>query len=208
MTRPISTGFDSVLQGDVVRPIILVEMLFDSGAVRLWNGLTDLVYSGNTYTGAGTLLSVSTVEDTADISARGITISLSGISDSVMSLALDEKYQNRTANVYFGIIGVPDLLKTESGDYFVDFDLINFDVSSSDRNEYIPIFTGLMDQMTIADSGDTLNIGLTVESRMIDLERPRIWRYTSEDQKRVYPTDKGFDYVNDLQTKTILWGRK
>ena len=208
MTRSISTGFDSVLQGDVVRPIILVEMLFDSGAVRLWNGLTDLVYDSDTYTGAGTLLSVSTVEDTADISARGITISLSGISASIMSLALDEKYQNRTANVYFGIIGVPDLLKTESGDYFVDFDLINFDVSDSDRNEYVPIFTGLMDQMTIADSGDTLNIGLTVESRMIDLERPRIWRYTSEDQKRVYPNDKGFDYVNDLQTKTILWGRK
>jgi len=208
MTKPISTGFDSVLQGDVVRPIILVEMLFDSGAVRLWNGLTDLIYDGDTYTGAGTLLSISTVEDTADISARGITISLSGISASIMSLALDEKYQNRTANVYFGIIGVPDLLLTQAGEYIVDIDLINYDVSSSDRNEYIPIFTGLMDQMTIADAGETLNIGLTVESRMIDLERPRVWRYTSEDQKRVYPNDKGFDYVNDLQTKTILWGRK
>ena len=208
MTRPISTGFGSVLQGDVVRPIILVEMLFDSGAVRLWNGLTDLVYSGNTYTGAGTLLSVSTVEDTADISARGITISLSGISSSIMSLALDEKYQNRTANVYFGIYTTSDYLKSEAGDYIVDFNLINFDVSASDRNEFIPVFTGLMDQMTISYSGDTLNIGLTVESRMIDLERPRVWRYTSEDQKRVYPNDKGFDYVNDLQTKTILWGRK
>ena len=104
MTRPISAGFDSVLQGDVVRPIILVELLFDSGAVRLWNGLTDLVYSGETYTGTGSLLSVSTIEDTADISARGVTISLSGISASNISLSLDEKYQNRTANVYFGII--------------------------------------------------------------------------------------------------------
>ena len=62
--------------------------------------------------------------------------------------------------------------------------------------------------MSINDTGETLTISVSIESRLIDLERPRIWRYTSEDQKRVYPTDKGFDFVNDLQSKQIIWGRE
>jgi len=182
MTRPISAGFASALQASTVQPLTLVELLFDTGSVRLWSGLDNLTYDGNVYTGVGMLLGISSVEETADIAARGITISLSGINQQAISLALTEKYQNRTCNIYFALSGlVADAIK---------------------------IFSGLIDQMSINDTGDQLTISVTVESRLIDLERPRTSRYTSEDQKRTFPNDKGFDFVNDLQTKQILWGRK
>jgi hypothetical protein len=64
-----------------------------------------------------------------------------------------------------------------------------------------------MDTMGIEDSGDTANIGLTAESRLIDLERSRERRYTSEDQKIDYPNDKGLEFIADLQDKEIVWGR-
>ena len=48
---------------------------------------------------------------------------------------------------------------------------------------------------------------MTVESRLIDLERARDWRYTSENQKSLYPNDKGLDFVVDLQDMPIAWGR-
>jgi hypothetical protein len=64
-----------------------------------------------------------------------------------------------------------------------------------------------MDVMGIEDSGDTANINVTAESRLIDLERSRERRYTSEDQKINYPNDKGLEFIADLQDKELVWGR-
>jgi len=69
------------------------------------------------------------------------------------------------------------------------------------------MFSGRMDTMSIKDSGDTANISLTAESRLIDLERSRERRYTSEDQKIDYPNDKGLEFIADLQNQEIVWGR-
>lgn len=182
MTRSLAAGFASALQSSAIQPIVLVELKFDSAPVRLWSGIGTITYGGNSYLGAGVLLGLSSIEDTTEIGAKGIQVSLSGISAEFINIALAEKYQNREANIYFALSGqVADAVK---------------------------VFSGLIDQMIINDTGESLTISVSIESRLIDLERPRIWRYTSEDQKRVYPTDKGFDFVNDLQTKQIIWGRE
>jgi len=73
-------------------------------------------------------------------------------------------------------------------------------------SDFVNIFTGYMDQMNIEETGKTASIELTVENKLIDLERPRIRRYTEKYQKSVYPNDKGFDEVNDLQDKVFVWG--
>jgi hypothetical protein len=184
MSRSFSANFAAILEDPVMSPFLAVELLFDSGAVRLWTGLTPLVVGGVTYTGAGSLLAVSAVEETSEIAARGANMTLSGIPSEIISLALNEDYQGRTAKIYFGLLNV-----------------------TSGAPEMCEIFSGLMDQMNIEDTGTTLTVELTVENRLIDLERARIRRYTSEDQKRVYPDDLGLDFVNDLQDKEIIWGR-
>jgi hypothetical protein len=63
-----------------------------------------------------------------------------------------------------------------------------------------------MDVMTIEDAGATANINVTAESRLIDLDRSRARRFTSEDQKIDYPDDKGLEMVASLQDTVIIWG--
>jgi hypothetical protein len=162
---------------------VAIDLDFDSGAVRLWNGYTDLGIDGDTFTGAGSFLSVSSVEETAAIAARGITMTLSGIDASLISVALAENYQNREARVYLGAI------------------------QSDGTIQSYQVFAGRLDVMTIEEAADTATIAVTAENRLIDLERPRIRRFTSEDQKALYPGDLGLDYVNDLQDKTLDWGK-
>ena len=70
------------------------------------------------------------------------------------------------------------------------------------------LFQGRMDSMTINDGGDEIIITLSVESRLIDLEKPNETRYTSEEQKRLFSGDLGLDFVTDLQDKDINWGGK
>jgi hypothetical protein len=158
-----------------------IELEFDSGTVRLWNGYGDLSYGGNTFLGSGNLLGISAIEEAAEIGAKGASMLLSGISSTILSYALNENYQYRIASIYVGTIdgGTVSAYK---------------------------VFSGRMDVMTINETGDTCTISITAESRLIDLERPRIRRWTSEDQKSLYAGDKGFDYVNSLQQANIKWG--
>ena len=62
--------------------------------------------------------------------------------------------------------------------------------------------------MNITETGETSTIELMVENRLIDLERARVARFTSGYQKSLYAGDKGLDFIEDLQSKDIVWGRK
>lgn len=204
MSRDVAQLIKDALDDDVIYPFFAVEMMFDSGPLRLWTGLGDLQYQGNTFTGTGTLLSVSEISETAELSVRGASLSLSGIPSDILSYALTEDYQGRLCKIYFGLFSKGFLL-LETGDFLLaeDGSKIRFENILSD---FVNIFTGYMDQMNIEETGETASIELTVENKLIDLERPRVKRYTEKYQKSVFPDDKGFDEVNDLQDKVFVWG--
>lgn len=205
MSRDLSSGVLGLIEDDVVYPFFAVELLFDTDALYLWTGLGDLIYNGQTYTGTGTLLNISDVEETVEIAARGATLTLSGIPSEVLALALTEPYQGRQCKIYFGLFNKGTLLK-EDGAYILleDGSRIALELQELGLTE---IFAGYMDQMNINEQADTCDVELKVESKLVDLERARVRRYSSGYQKAVYPNDKGFDFVEDLQDKEIVWGR-
>jgi len=178
MTRSgVPSGFsDASFTG-----FLAVELKFDSGTLRIWNGYGDLTVDGQTYTGGGNLINVSAIEESADIGAKGVSMSLTGVSSSILATALTENYQYREANIYIGTI------------------------ASGTVSSY-KAFSGRMDVMTINEQGESCTVSLTAESRLIDLERSRVRRWTSEDQKQIDGTDKGFEFVNSLQETAIQWG--
>jgi hypothetical protein len=61
-----------------------------------------------------------------------------------------------------------------------------------------------MDQMSI-DLGETAAVTVRLENRMADWERPRVRRYTDEDQQRAYPGDLGFQFLTATVDKDIVW---
>jgi hypothetical protein len=67
-------------------------------------------------------------------------------------------------------------------------------------------FAGRLDVPTIMDGADRCEIQITYESRLIDLNRAREWRYTHESQQQISPGDRGFEYVAGLQEREIRWG--
>lgn len=174
--RDISTALSDKLLGKDVDLFVAVELMFDSGALRIWSGIGDKPIGGQTYTGTGSLLSVGGIEESDDLSAPGASISLNGVDSSLVSLAIQEPYQNRDCRILLG-----------SGEDFFE------------------IFSGFMDVMTIEDSGETCIINLTVESRLIILDRKVPLRYTQETQNSLYPGDTFFSTVASLQDKKVNW---
>ena len=174
--RDISTALSNKLLGKDVDLFVAVELMFDSGALRIWSGIGDKSIGGQTYTGTGSLLSVGGIEESDGLSAPGASISLSGVDSSLVSLAIQEPYQNRDCRILLG-----------------------------SEDDFFEIFSGFMDVMIIEDNGETCIVNLTVESRLIILDRKVPLRYTQETQNSLYPGDTFFSTVASLQDKKVDW---
>lgn len=208
MSRSLSAGIVEALGADAIKPFFAVRLFFDTQTLSFWTGLGELTVSGVTYTGTGQFLQISQLSETAEISAKGAVITLSGLPSNLISLALTEPYQGRVCEIYFGAIDAnKTYLLDEAGNYILHEDGSAIDLTTGDPNEIVLVFSGYMDQMNIDEGPETSTIGVAVESKLIDLERPRVFRYTDASQKSRFPDDKGFEYVEDLQDKRFNWGR-
>lgn len=197
MTRTLTSGMQTVATADVVRPIFLVQLLFDDvyntedppelihTQLYLWNGIGDLTVDSVTYVGTGTLLDISSMKESSDLTANGMSLTLSGVTEPLISKARDVDYQGREVKIFLGAM---DATNTVIADPAL-------------------IFSGFMDTMIITDGAETATIRLTVENRLIEFQRSRIRRYTAEDQKIDYPADKGLEFVAEMSEKEIVWGK-
>jgi hypothetical protein len=186
MTRDLTSGLLTEVTAQVMQPCILFEGEFEGGTVRLWSGLGDLTWNSVIWTGAGNLLGVSAVEETTAVVANGITVSLSGIPVEWRSAAIDGARQGKPGRVWFGALDAAGALVADP---------------------YM-LFAGRLDVPEITFGGETFAITITYESRLIDLTRPREWRYTHESQQILFPGDKGLEYVTTIQDKAVAWGQR
>lgn len=208
MSRDLLSSIVTNLEAAEVKPLFAVELYFDTQTIYMWTGLGDLVFGGNTYIGTGQFLEISELQETAEIAAKGATITLSGIPSELISLAISEPYQGRKCKIYFGLLDAnQQFLTLEDGSYLLNEDGSRIDVTAGDKDALSEVFSGYIDQMSIEEGADTSVMIMNVESRLIDLERQRIFRYTDQNQKIRYPNDRGLEFVEDLQDKQFNWGR-
>lgn len=181
MTRNLAAPMVTEVTADQLRPLVLVKFEFDSGDLRLWNGIRPLTYNAEVYTGAGTLLQISGIQETQQLKAAGVEFMLSGIDAGAISVAMAEDYQGRLVTLWFGALDENDLV-----------------VDSPFQQ-----FQGVLDLMELTDDGGEAIIKVTAENDLVALERPRVRRNTDEDQELDYPGDRFFEFVPGLQEKEI-----
>ena len=182
MARSITSALDTGLTAPVIEPFFAVDFDFRSAPLYFWSGIGEKVISGKTYTGSGNLIQLGEVYEVSDLSAQGCTLTVSGIPSQMLALALQEPYQGRYCRISLGV--------------------------TNDLSTFTEIFTGLMDKMDIQEGQDSSTIIISVESRLIDLERPRTRRFTQSDQQSRFPLDKGLDFVATLADSQLTWGKQ
>lgn len=188
MTRDLTSSVDSEVTKQVVEPFLLAELMFKNDPVYVWSGVGTLSWNGNDYRGVGDLGDINPIGETTDLKAEGLAFSLSGVPASTISLALSTNYQGEIARLRMGF-----------------FDGNGIDTANI-ISDPVVISEGLMDQLDINEQGDTSEVTVKAESRLIDLQRAREWLYDDESQKSLYSGDDGFEYVPSLQNKAVTWG--
>ena len=185
MSRNLSTDYTNALDDAVIYPAVLVDLGFPAQTFYYWTGYGDLTWNGNTYQGLGHLASVSEINEKGTVEAEGITLGLNGIEPSLLAAFLRDAQQGQTVSVHLALL---------------DDDGVLIDVAED-------AFSGLFDVPTIVKGNPESNISLSVESRLIELQKSKERRYTNEDQKELFPGDESLRWVAGLQEKEITWGR-
>jgi hypothetical protein len=165
----------------VAAPVVLAELDFASGPFRAWTGLGPLHWAGKTFEGVGAIGAVSEVEETVELRAVRLTLALSPVPQEVVDIALAERsFRLRPARLWGALLD-------PHGAFVAD---------------PFPLWAGLMDTMEVTD-GTEPRVTLACESRLVDLERAEVRRYTDADQQGEYPGDRFFEFVPALQEAEI-----
>jgi hypothetical protein len=183
MSRGLSVDNEAATTASVVRPALFVELEYESGTVYFNSWDKPIVYDGHTWVGTGNLGKVSSIEESSDAKAQGISLTASGLDVGAVATALGEHYQGRVGRIYIGFL--------DSSYQLVD--------------DLHLIFQGTMDSQTIS-LGETGEITVTVENMLADWQRPNRWLYNNADQQSLYPGDRGLEFVEQSTEKEIQWG--
>lgn len=161
-----------------VAAVILVEMWFSSGTIRLCTAAVDVVYSGNTYLASGPLGTVEAIKDSTG-TPSSLSLSISGVPTENLSLALNTSARNVACYLRLAIMdGTTQAI--------LDAPLLG---------------AFRLDQMTI--NGST--IAVTAHPLHRTFSRAKPVRYTDVDQQRLYAGDKSLQYITSQAQKTDVW---
>jgi hypothetical protein len=181
--RDLDAGLASKIVAGTVYPVLFLEGEFSTGTGRWWSGVGEFSWNGSTWYGLGGLLSLSQIDEGTGVEARGFSVDLSGQSSANLSLALSACRQGKVARVWLGALTAAGVLEDDP---------------------YL-LARGKLDVAGGNDDGETAVITVRYEGRLVDLERAREYRYTTESQRLFYPNDLGFEFVPSLQDTFDTW---
>lgn len=181
--RSNSAAFNAAIAANVVKPRILVDAEFTGGTVYIWNGIGDLTWNSNTYSGVGNLLGVNTVVENLEATPETITIEFEGITAAYKSLALSSVDFKNQVTVRLAVLDTNDAVITDP------------DV----------LFIGNMDEVFMSEGKETSKFNLVVVNELSATQRVKERRYTDEDQKSIHSTDTAFRHAANAE-KDTRWG--
>lgn len=183
MSRPLSAESIAAVTSASLRPVMLYEGVWASATVRLWTGIGDLTWNGQTWQGIGTFLGISEIVETAETRIEGVDVSLSGVPLTEISKALGQSRTGLAGALYFGVMD-------DNGTVVAD-----------------EMFRGRMDVVAVREeSGDICTLSVRYLSRLADMRKASARRYTDEDLQNEFAGDKGLEYLASIQDAQIEFG--
>ena len=185
MSRIVSTTNATEADKLSIVAVVMADLDFVSGIVRVHDGSGSLSFGGNTYSGVGQFGGIDVIDENIDIVARGIKLTLSGVDSVFVTPTMTEVYQNRDVTLYLGFVNQATgaLLDTPE-----------------------TIWEGRMNQMSFRIDKGVASIELTCEHRL--RREPRIARYSDEDQRVLFAGDRFFDLMFAIQGFVGKWGAR
>lgn len=189
MSREIPGDLGTAIEKPVVRPFMALH-INTPDPVYAWTGHGTISFEDGDnvmreWVGAGGIGTLDEVSEGTDGSATGIRATLLQVPAEFRDDLADQAVRGVAFHVYVGALN-ETMQQVEAS---------------------LLIWKGRLDEYRIIDSGDTISVQVTGESRAIDQRRPAIKRFTDEYQQRQHSGDLFFQYVPQMAEISILWAQ-
>ena len=187
MARGLTSSIKTELATGVIDPVLLVEIEFGT-PVYLTNAPFDITSSvsgsSRTYLTNGHLKNITGINETNKPTKNSLQLTLSGVDQTYISIALSENIINKEVYIYRGFLDANNALIADS----------------------FLLFFGTIDEYRITDNTTTANLVLNLTSHWGNFEKTSGRVTTDNSQQRFFSGDKGMEFAA-LTVRDIKWGR-
>lgn len=189
MTVETNAGFDANAEASAYGALLLVELAFASGTMRLTTWPVDVVALAQTWTGIGNLGGMAELRESEDGAGEKLTLMLSPVNESLLALALGNvnEYQGREVQVWLMLVDAaqPDTAQTPVKRFAGHMDMVRIE-----RDPESGAGTIKLDCVTAAHDSRSNPSGL---------------RISHQQHLQEHPGELGLAYVVDLAGKPSPW---
>lgn len=180
--RDIDNPNAVALDGETIRYIFLVDLQLDNSPIAFNSAPRSIAWNSKTFVGAGNLGSVGNISESTDLDPASCSVTLSGVNETLLSALLSENYVNRP--------GIIHAVMINANDQFI--------------GAPFEWFSGVIDDLRIT-KGNRSRIDVRLIDELALWTRPKVMRYTHQAQQAKHPGDKGFEFVESIATREIIW---
>ena len=188
MARGLSSSVKTELATGVIDPVLLVEIEFGT-PIYLTNAPFDITSSvsgsSRTYQSNGHFKNITGVNETNKPTKNSLQLTLSGVDQTYISIALSENIINKEVYIYRGFL----------------------DSSNALISDPFLLFFGTVDEYRITDTTQTSNLVLNLTSHWGNFQKTSGRVTTDNSQQRFFSGDKGMEFAA-LTVRDIRWGRE
>lgn len=182
MSRDLPSGLATAAAAPHVTHFVLLEIELDGGSIYLASAPHSVDYGGNTYQAAAGIGTIEPLEEIDGV-ARGLTFTLSLVSEAAIASALTEHVQGRAVTLRWAAITAAGLQVEPT------------------------TWRGYMDVQTIEDGAAPV-LRVTAEHAMIRWDQAPGILFSHADQLEVDAADLFFEHAAAMVDKTISWPSK
>lgn len=179
--RTLTGATQTAIASGAIGAVLLLQMDY-SPVVRLCSANHTLSWGGFDWSGAGSLGAVEPVKD-ATGEVQALRFQLSGVPSSSIALVFNQSARNRACTLRLALL----------------------DSNTRQILDAVLLGSFVLDQTTVTEANGQATIGVTALHMASVFRRVKPSRYTSADQKRLYPGDESLEYIVSQSTHADVW---
>lgn len=185
MTVNVDAAFQATAAEPAYAEMVLVELQFRSGTLRLTNWPVPVTVMGETWSAVGTMGQIGNLHESLDGAEEKLDLTLSGADVGVRAAVLSNPtdYQDRRVRVWIALADAQSLQLTG-----------------------VPVlrFSGVMDQPALDDEKGEITMHCRTASYDVR-SNPSTLRYSHAQHQLDHPGELGMEFVESLIRDTSVW---
>lgn len=195
--RDIQATVSSILAGDSLLGVLLIELAYDGGTKYWTDAPFDISWTSptagsQTYEAQGNFMGISETQETGELQISNISITVSALDLTTSAELATKTIVNKDVTIYKAFLDPQE-----------EFSIIGEESAGAGP---INIFKGKISGWRISDARDSATLQIEVASQFVNFEQSNGRSTTEASLQKTNPNDRFFEFAH-VTAEEIKWGK-